>query len=71
MSKRVTLELEFQPKSIEFFSDYFLIIYKSKGGSFAPKVPYIDIFEKTGRPLNRIDLQSLLASHDLEFKSVK
>ena len=29
MAKRASLELEFTPKRIEFFGDYFLVIYKN------------------------------------------
>jgi hypothetical protein len=30
MSKKVTLELEFKPNSIEFFGDYFALTYEKK-----------------------------------------
>lgn len=29
MAKRSALELEYQPKQLEFFGDYFAIIYKN------------------------------------------
>lgn len=68
MAKRATLELEFRPKQIEFFGDYFLIIYKrfkkedTPGHERKPSnlttnyVPFIDIVEKSGRPISRIDI---------------
>ena len=28
MAKKATLELEYEPKNIEFFGDYFIISYK-------------------------------------------
>lgn len=28
MAKKATLELEYQPKNMEFYGDYFLICYK-------------------------------------------
>ena len=31
MAKRATLELEFKPKHLEYFGDYFVIIYDQKG----------------------------------------
>lgn len=30
MAKRATLELEFKPKHVEYFGDYFVIIYDQK-----------------------------------------
>lgn len=108
MAKRATLELEFKPKHVEYFGDYFVIIYDQKamstsaaaaeeeedsanhhnfddgkgysnnheagaadfsagkrheGDSHAApllKVPYIDIFEKTGKPISRVDLSEIL-----------
>ncbi len=61
MAKRAALELEFFPKQVEFFGDYFLTIYRNFNNNEAHTfcsnvVPYVDIFEKNGKPLSRIDV---------------
>ena len=63
MAKRATLELEYPSKQVEFFGDFFVITYKSS-------VPYIDIFEKTGKPINRVDFSQVMSLNKLTLKCI-
>eukprot|EP00347_Sterkiella_histriomuscorum_P017818 403347867 len=78
MAKRATLELEYMPKQIEFYGDFFAIIYKentqSRQSTVSSTIKYtsfIDIVEKSGKPVSRIDLQKILLSHGLNLLTIK
>lgn len=47
------VQLEFTPIQIEFRDPYMLLVY-------GQNVPYIDIFSKSGKPEQRINVQSCL-----------
>lgn len=59
----MTLELEYMPKQIEFYGSYFVIIYKkntqrrwSTVSSTVNYTSYIDVLNKEGKPISRIDM---------------
>jgi len=62
MAKKVTLELPFTPKHIEFYGEHFTVTYQvSNGADFDDRAEnMIDIFEKSGKPVNRFDIQESL-----------
>lgn len=35
------------------------------------QIPYIDIFEKNGRPISRVDVRDILQAHGLNILSLK
>ncbi len=76
MAKRATLELNYQPKGIEFHSDHFVLFYKGNSGIISPKqhkrgFMYLDIFQSEGKPLKRLNLNKIMSEHSLELVSVK
>ncbi|CDW75572.1 UNKNOWN [Stylonychia lemnae] len=79
MAKRATLELEYQPKSVEFYGDFFIIIYKNHqviGPNKQSTYEYthrsfIDIVEKSGKPISRVDLGQIMENNGLVLQSIK
>ena len=74
LSKYSTVKLDFVPTTIEYVDPFFLLAY---GGSPLSSqqltydcIPYIDIFEKTGEPVKRINISSILKQHGLSFQNV-
>jgi len=67
MSRKATLDLEFKPRKVEYYGDVFLIYYKSQGDE---PVPYVDVFDKAGKPLSRVDLESIMTKHQLSLKQI-
>ncbi len=70
MTKKATLQLEFTPKLIEFSMPYFLVLYKqsckSNGDAKIP-CPFIDVFDKTGKPFKRINIEKTFLKHRLDL----
>jgi hypothetical protein len=78
MAKKVSLQLEMRPKSVEFYGNYFLIVYRKpltvEEKSIKPKYPeactFIDMVEKSGEPVNRIDISEILERHSIMLKKI-
>ena len=84
MAKKASLDLEFAPKQIEFFGDYFIVLYhrfseeqtnvETEEFDYIPEqrvCPFIDVFERTGKPLKRVDISRIMASHSLELVKLR
>jgi hypothetical protein len=63
MAKRCTIQLEFEPRSLDNYADYFIVNYQDP-------IPFVDIYEKSGTFYERIDVQMQLDSHDLKLHSI-
>jgi hypothetical protein len=53
MAKRCSINLEYIPKDLDNYADYFLLSYKDP-------TPFIDIYEKNGSFFERIDIKEQL-----------
>ena len=69
MSKRTKLELEHIPSKVEFANDYFILIYESN--DMGEPLTYVDVFEKFGKPLLRVDIGHILKGHGFEIVDLK
>ena len=49
VSKYSTVKLDYRPKSFEFLDPFFVLTYDLKS-------PYIDVFNKSGEPIKRINV---------------
>jgi hypothetical protein len=62
------VNLEFQPAQIEFRDPFFILIYSR--GLKQQTVPYIDIFDKSGLPIKRINIQNILTTYQMSLHQI-
>jgi len=62
------VNLDYQPRQIEFRDPFFILIYeKAQNGQV---VPFIDIFNKSGLPIKRINIQNILESYQMSLNQI-
>lgn len=49
MAKKCSISLEFKPKHIDMYADYFLLSYEKPS-------PLVEIFEKSGEKFSKINI---------------
>lgn len=69
VTKYSTVKLDYQPDQIEFYDPYFILTYANQKPD-DKLIPYIDIFEKTGEPVRRINISQILREHNLTMHNI-
>ena len=71
ISKYSTVRLDYRPNKIEFQDPYFILTYSSENqGTLDEAVPYVDIFQKTGEPVRRINVKKMLKEHNVTLQNI-
>mmetsp|Transcript_29651 Transcript_29651/g.45197 ORF Transcript_29651/g.45197 Transcript_29651/m.45197 type:complete len:115 (-) Transcript_29651:903-1247(-) len=78
LSKYSTVRLDYVPANIEFIDPYIILTYGTNSGTLftsehgfgSDVIPYVDIFEKSGEPVRRINIGDILREHKLTFQTV-
>ena len=71
ISKYSTVKLDYRPNKIEFEDPYFILTYSSENqGTIDGTIPYVDIFQKTGEPVRRINVKKMLKEHNVTLQNI-
>jgi len=80
ISKYSTVKLDYKPLTIDFCDPYVILTYKDSfvddddcdlSSNFQrASIPYIDIFHKTGEPVQRINVYQILREHGLTMLNI-
>lgn len=62
------VKLDFKPKEIQFYDPFFIMNYDQS--SQDQIIPYIDIFDKSGEPVRRINILKILKQQNLSLQSI-
>lgn len=63
MSSKATIQLDYKLKHIESYGDIFILCYKAAA-------ELVDIFDRHGKRISRINIKTILSTNQLELQSV-